>query len=155
MIRCKIINFLFRVFPVRAFQGFLIKTHFEGCQDCQNSLAKLEETRLFFTMKENTDEMINLWPGIRESLSEGSERKFRTPFVQKWKWALSAASLTVLIVTGFWYLNRVNSTEIAFRQDSDQSFQINYLKVREKPAGTYVYEPIDSEMIIVWAEILP
>jgi hypothetical protein len=155
MIRCKIINFLFRVFPVRAFQGFLIKNHFEKCPDCQNSLAKREEARLFLVKEEQTSEMVNLWPGIREKLCEGSGEKFRTPFIQKWKWALSAAVLAVCILTGLWYLNRSGSTKLAFQQDLDQPFQINYLKVGEKPAGAYVYESQDSEMMFVWAEILP
>ena len=155
MIRCKIINFLFRVFPVRAFQGFLIKNHFEKCPDCQNSLAKREDARLFLVKEEQTGEMVNLWPGIREKLKEGSGEKIRTPFIQKWKWALSAAGLFVFLCTGFWYLNRSGSTKMAFQQDLDQPFQINYLKVGEKSAEPFVYESSDSDMTFVWAEILP
>jgi len=143
------------VFPVRAFQGFLIKNHFEKCPDCQNSLAKLEDARLFLVKEEKASEMVSLWPGISEKLCEGSEKKIRTSFFPKWRWALSAVGLTVFILTGFWHLNRTDSIEMALQQDLDQPFKINYIKVKEKPAGTYVYETPDSEMIIVWAEILP
>ena len=152
MIRCKCINFLFRMFPVRAFQGFLIKNHFEKCPNCQNSLAKVEEAHLFLVNEEKTNDMLSLWPGISEKLCEGSGEKSRTTFFPRWRWALSAAGLTVFILTGFWYLNRNDSIEMALQQEQ---FEINYIKVEEKPAGTYVYEPQDSEMIIVWAEILP
>ena len=155
MIRCKFINLLFRVLFFRAFQSFLIKNHFEKCPDCQNSLAKLEETQLFLVKEKKTDEMVNLWPGIKAELFEDSPRKIRNPFIQRWKWALSAASLTVFILTGFLYLNRTNSSELVFQQDLDQSLKINYLKVGEQPAEPFVSEPQDSEMIIVWAEILP
>ncbi len=155
MIRCKLINFLFRVFPVRAFQGILIKHHFEKCADCQNSLVKAEDARLFLVNEEKVREMVNLWPGINEKLCEGSEGKIRTPFFPKWRRALSAAGLTVFILTGFLYLNRPDSTEIASQQGQDQSFKINYIKVEEKPAEFYVYEEQDSELITVWAEILP
>jgi len=155
MIRCRLINFLFRVFPFRAFQGFLIKNHFEKCPDCQNSLVRAEDARLFLVKEEKAREMINLWPGISEKLCEGSGEKLRTPFFLKWRWVLSAAGLAVFIFTGVWYFNRPDSTEMAFQQSLDQAFKINYIKVEEKPAGAYVYEPQDSEMIIVWAEILP
>jgi hypothetical protein len=156
MIPCKFINLLFSVFPVRAFQGFLIKNHFEKCPHCQNSLVKAEELRLIFVKEENAFEMARIWPGIREKLYEGSEGKNRKSFFPRWRWALSSAVLTVLVLTGFLYLNGPDSTKMAFQQDLDQPFQINYIKVEEKPAGTYVYEPEDSEMIFVWAEeILP
>jgi len=140
------------MFPVRAFQGFLIKNHFEKCPNCQNSLAKVEEAHLFLVNEEKTNDMLSLWPGISEKLCEGSGEKSRTTFFPRWRWALSAAGLTVFILTGFWYLNRNDSIEMALQQEQ---FEINYIKVEEKPAGTYVYEPQDSEMIIVWAEILP
>ena len=152
MIRCKCINFLFRLFPVRAFQGFLIKNHFEKCEECRNLLAKREDAHLFFVKDEKILEMVNLWPGIREKLSEDSGQKNRTSFFPKWRWALSAASLTVFIFAGFLYLNRNNSIKMALQQEQ---FEINYIKVEEKPAGTYVIEPPDSEVIIVWAEIVP
>lgn len=152
MIRCKFINLLFRMFPVRAFQGFLIKNHFEKCPNCQNSLAKVEEAHLFLVKEEKTNDMLSLWPGISEKLCESSGEKSRTLFFPRWRWAISAAGLTVFILTGFWYLNRTNNIEVTLRQEQ---FEINYLKVKEKPAGAYVYEPQDSDMIIVWAEILP
>ena len=152
MIRCKFINFLFRVIPFRAFQGVLIKNHFEKCPDCQNSLVKVEEAHLFLVKEEKTLEMVNLWPGISEKLCEGNGEKSRATFFPRWRWAISAAGLTVLILTGFWYFNRTNNLEMVLRQEQ---LEINYIKVEEKPAGAYVYEPQDSEMIIVWAEILP
>lgn len=152
MIRCKLINFLFRVLPFRAFQGILIKHHFEKCPNCQNSLVKAEEARLFLEKEEKVREMISLWPGISEKLCEGSGEKVRTSFFPKWRWAISAAGLMIFILTGFLYLNRPSSLAVASEQDQ---FQINYIKVEEQPAGTYVFESQDSEMIIVWAEILP
>lgn len=155
MIRCKLINFLFRVFAVRVFQSILIKHHFEKCADCQNSLVKAEEARLFLVKEEKALEIVNLWPGISEKLCEDTREKIRTPFFPKWRWALSAAGLTIFILTGFLYLNRPDSTEMASQQGLDQSFKINYIKVEEKPAETYVYETQDSDLITVWAEILP
>ncbi len=152
MIRCKLINFLFRVLPFRAFQGILIKHHFEKCPSCQNSLVKAEDARLFLEKEEKVREIVNLWPAISEKLCEGSGGKIKTPFFPKWRWALSAAGLMLFIFTGFLYLNRPDSLAAASEQDQ---FQINYIKVEEKPAGTYVYESEDVEMITVWAEILP
>lgn len=157
MIRCKIINFLFRVLPFRAFQGILIKHHFEKCPNCQNSLVKAEDARLFLELEkeEKSSEMVNLWPGISEKLCEGSGEKVRTSFFPKWRWAFVAAGLTIFIFTGFLYLNRPGSLAVASELGLDQQFQINYIKVEEKPAGAYVYELPDAEMITVWAEILP
>lgn len=155
MIRCKLINFLFRVFPIRIFQGFLIEYHFERCPDCQDLLAKREETQPLLVEEEKARELVSLWPGISAQLCKESEVKTRPSFVPKWKWALSAAGLTVLILFGFWSFNRPGSMEMSFEQELDQPFKINYIKVEEMPAGAYVYEPQDSEMIIVWAERLP
>ena len=155
MIRCKVNNLLFRLFPVRSFQGFLIKKHFDHCTECQKTVAKKEEAHLFLVGEEKAGEMVRLWPGINERLGEDKPAKARTVFFPRWRWALSAVALAVIMLTGLWYVNITNQTDLAVQMGGDMPFEINYIKIEEKPAGAFVYEPQDSEMIIVWAEILP
>ena len=37
-------------------------------------------------------------------------------------------------------------------EDLVESFQINYIRVENKPAHAYIYWPQGTEMVIVWAE---
>ncbi|MGD2295500.1 MAG: hypothetical protein PVF22_06655 [Candidatus Aminicenantes bacterium] len=155
MIRCKVINFLFNVFPVKALRGFLIKIHFEKCPDCTESLAEIEETQTLFIPEEKTKDLVNLWPGIKAKLCEVEELKPRPHFWPRWRWALGAAGLTVFLMAGFWLLTGPEGPEMALQSSAEDQLQINYIKVEEKPAGAIVYEPPDSNMVIVWAERTP
>lgn len=155
MIRCKFINFLFAVFPVKAFQGFLIKNHFEKCPRCLESQLLVDEAKALFLSEEEAMDLINVWPGIVPKLCEESAEKVRPSFWLRWRWAMGVAGLALFILVGFWFMQTPDSVELALQAPAEEQLQINYIKVEEKPAGAIVYEPQDSEMIIVWAERTP
>jgi hypothetical protein len=155
MIRCKLINLLFNVFPFKALQGFLIKNHFEKCPDCSKLLAGIEEARPLFFHEDEAEKGANIWPGLRTKICEVEETRVKPSFWLRWRWALGAACLSGFILVGFWFVQRPVDVAMTVQTGPDENLQINFIKVAEKPAGAIVYEPKDSDMIIVWAERTP
>ena len=155
MIRCKLYHFLFTVFPVKALQGFLIKNHFEDCPDCKDLLLEPDEARTLFVSEDKAPEMDHVWLKIRRKLCEETTQSPRPSLWPRWKWAAGAIGLALFIFVSFWFIPRPAELDLNLAADTEQKLQINYVKVEEKPAGAIVYEPQDSEMIIVWAERTP
>ena len=60
-----------------------------------------------------------------------------------------------LMAVGYWTVRKPGEPEVAFRALSEDQIQINFIKVEEKPAGTLIYQPPDSETIYVYAHKPP
>ena len=118
-------------------------------------LVEREEAQTLFGWEEPAGDTIDLWPGIQPRLNETEESRVRSNFVFRWKWAFSAACLSLFILAGFWFVRGPGKVDLASWPGAEEKIQINYLKVEEKPAGAYVFQPQDSEMIFVWAVRTP
>ena len=155
MISCKFYHFLFHTFPLKVFQGFLIKAHFEKCPTCLEELVELEETQAIFVREIEANERISLWPGIQAGICQDKRKKVIPRFLFRWKWALSTACLILVIAAGYWSFSRPGAQDIAYRAMTEYQIQINYINIEEKPAGAFVNHSPDSETFFVWAERTP
>jgi hypothetical protein len=156
MIRCKFIHFLFNAFPVKFFQGFLVKRHFEKCPSCLEELVELEEAQAIFDRGVEANERIPLWPGIQAGICGDKRKKAIPRFLFRWKWAFSAACLILVIAVGYWSIDQAGEQETAFRAMTEDQIQINYINIEEKPAGAFVvYQSQDSETIYIYADRTP
>jgi hypothetical protein len=115
-------------------------------------LVELEEAQTLFIREKPVEEGTNLWPKIQVGLCQAEEKRFFPRYVARWKWALGAACLTFVLLAGYWIAQRPGGSESVIPSLTEEQFQINYIRVEEKPAGAYVYQPQDSEIIFVWAE---
>lgn len=156
MISCKFYHFLFHTFPLKVFQGFLIKAHFEKCPSCLEELVELEEAQAIFIREVEANERIPLWPGIQAGICDDKRKKMIPRFLFRWKWALSTACLILVIAVGYWSFSRPGAQDIAYRAMTEDQIQINYINIEEKPAGAFVvYQPPDSETIYIYADRTP
>ncbi len=150
MFRCRMVNFLFSIFPFKIWQNFLLQKHIQNCPACQENLASLEETKSLLIQEEEVGGLERLWPKVKLQLTKEKrkERLFRLP---RWGWAVGAAFLLIAIVLGIWFYQLAPPGKTP-EEDITSPFQIKYIRIYDKPARTYLFQPQDSNMIIIWAE---
>ncbi len=158
MWRCKLVDILDRLVPLKAWRGYLIEKHRERCPRCLALLASREEARRFLVRADDVVPGLDLWPSLRKALARtqplGGPAAAVPAFVRKR--ALALAGAVLLAVFGLWFLR----SGISVRTDrtaasSDDGFKINYIRIGGEPATAYIYQPKGTDMVVVWAERNP
>lgn len=155
MISCRLVNVLFDLFPWKGGRGFLIRRHLGSCPRCQARLASLEEVRELIVRPEDVGRPTFLWARLMPKLSEElpARRLAGAFFRVGWRAAAVAASFLVLAAAGLWLMK--NTGPSARRIDAPPGsarFELNYVRIQGETARTFVYQPRDSSVIVVWAQ---
>jgi len=74
MFRCRMVNFLFSIIPLRIGQDFLLRKHIRNCASCQENLASLEEIKSLLIQEAEVGDLEGLWPKVEVQLAK-EERK--------------------------------------------------------------------------------
>lgn len=151
MFKCKLINILFYIFPLKIWQDFLICCHFEHCRSCQQKIASKEEAKTILAGESQIENSDRFWLKIKPRLAK-TEKKAKFAFRPWLKWAAATALMAAAVITFVWMYSLKTPAKNASGQNQGKRFQINYLRVENKPARAFIYKPQDSTMIIVWAE---
>ena len=155
MFRCKVIDFLIKAFPLKVWQDFLIHNHIQKCPVCQTQLASVEEIGPFLIQEDEIGSTERLGFAIKARLSEkrGEKRIVHRPRPRmRWAWPAVIAALIAAAVLGVWLYTVLTPGKGPGDEGLVERFQINYIRVENKPAHAFVYWPQGTEMIIVWAE---
>lgn len=155
MFRCKVIDFLIKTFPLKVWQDFLIRHHIQKCPACQTQLASVEEAKPFLRQEDEVGSTDRLGFAIKARLREkrGEKRIVHLPRPRmRWAWTAGIAALITVAVLGVWLYTVLTPAKVPGDEDLVERFQINYIRVENKPARAYVYWPQGTEMVIVWAE---
>lgn len=155
MFRCKMVNFFFGLLPLKIWRGFLVRRHIESCPSCQARLTSREEVRSLLVEKDGLTSAQQLWHGIEAGLEtrpETKEREARLLGWKRWRWAAVAAGLFIVGLTSFWLFKGYQQEITMSGGEASERFRINYLRVDNKPAQAYLYQPRESNMIIIWVE---
>ena len=150
MFRCKIIDFLFRIFPVKFWQDYLIRRHIQECRDCADKLANVEETKALLVQESEVEGLEGIWPAVRDE-SKKEERAARLSLWPRLRWAVGAAAMVTVVVIGIWIYS-ILIKKVPLEEPFVEKFKVNYINIENRPAKAYVYQPHGSDMIIVWAE---
>ena len=151
---CKMVDFLYSAIPLRPFRDFLIRRHMEACPLCQARLASRGEARGLFVASDKVGDTEGLWSRIFSRVGPATELPDPEPASAGagWRWAAAAATAAVVAVTGFWLLREVERP--GFGPDSIAAavrFEIDYVNVGGAPAQTFVYQPLGTDTVFVWA----
>ena len=151
MLRCKIIQFLLSIIPLKIWQDFLLHSHVYKCEACRGKLASLDEVKALLYQESDVENFREIWPAVRGGITdEKVERKGYFPF--RLKWALTTASFMILVIMGILFYSILLRNGGLVEQDRSGKFQINSIRIGNEPATPFLYQPQDSDMIIVWAE---
>jgi hypothetical protein len=151
MLRCKIIQFLSTVIPLKVWQDFLLHSHVDRCETCRSKLATREEVKSVLYQESDVEDFREIWPAVEAGINiKKAEKKGFFPIGLKW--ALPAALLALLIVAGIVFTPILQRNGGSGEQNQGAKFQINSIRVGNEPATPFLYQPQDSDMIIIWAE---
>jgi len=150
MFKCRFIDFLFSVLPIKRWQDFLVRRHIQNCAACRNKLATTEEARQLLVSESEIENLEGVWPAIKLRMDE---RKGQKPQAQRrWRWALATAFLFIVLVGAVWLYLAFEPGKGSPEQPFAEQFQINSIEIDNKPAQAFVYHPRDSKTYFVWVE---
>lgn len=151
MFLCKFTYFWLSIFPFKPWQDFLVRAHIHKCPACQDQLASLEEVKALLIHESDVQSSRDLWPDVKSAIIERKPEK-RAFLAGYARWVFAAAGLLAILIAGsLFYTVLVQNGGLTVREEGAR-FQINYLRVGDESATPYLYQPKDSDMIIVWAE---
>jgi hypothetical protein len=157
MASCKTANALYRLVPVGIIRRVLIHAHMEHCPHCQARLISRSEAAGLFVRPENAGGTDELWRRLAARSEVESPGGLR-PLQSRPRWAVFAAASVLLVfaAASFWLMRGVRTAETrAALAPPTATFEIDYVRVGGAPAQAYVYQPRESDMIIVWVEKNP
>jgi hypothetical protein len=158
MASCRTVEFLYRAFPLRVFRDRLIRTHLETCEHCRARLLSREEARSLFVRPGDVEPIDGLWRMIADQAVRLPAAPVRASGrrAPRLRWATAAAAALIVVVTGFWLLDQVQKAgpdaESAAR---DAGFRLEYVHIGGAPAQTFVFKPLGSDTVFVWAQRAP
>lgn len=153
MLRCRVIDILFRLCPLAKWSDFLIRHHVEICSACRVKLASKEEARFLFIQGPEAGNLDRLWPAIATRISRQevrTEREMKKPAVRP-GFRLAAAALILAGITALWLIRDFSPGPISEVEEPSGRFQVNYINVENEPARAVIFTPWDSHVIIIWA----
>ena len=151
MLRCKIALFLFSLFPFKFWQDFLIRSHIQKCEQCMSRLASRDEAKALIVQQEDVEDFHDIWPAIKSGIVETKPGR-KADFSFHRGWAFAVVCFVVVCLAGILIFNFLPQNRTLMDQEGESRFRINSIRVGDEPATPFVYQPKDSDMILVWAE---
>jgi len=158
MLRCRLIDLFYSILPLKIWRDFLIRGHIEQCPFCQAKLTSREAARSLMMTEDHVSLEDSLWPQVQAgvvSSKGGRARENRLLSQKRWRWAAAAAGLFIAGLASFWLLKGYRTEDMANGGKSPDRFRINYIKIEDKPAQAYLYQPGESDLIIIWVQKSP
>lgn len=151
MFRCKLVNFLISLFPFHKWQDFLIRTHVQKCEICASQMASRDEAKALIIQEDDVKHFRDLWPAIRTGVADRKPEKKALFFLDR-KWVFATTGFVALFLAGFLFYSLLFQSGTVGEQEGKVKFQINSIRVGDEPATPFLYQPKDSDMILIWAE---
>lgn len=151
MLKCRLIDFLFAVFPLKLWQGFLIRRHIQKCPNCLRKLADADEVKPLLIQENETGSLEGIWPAVRDGL--GQDRgEVRIPLWRQRKWVYASGLLVAALAGLIWLYSVFFQGRSPSQEPFAEQFQINFIEIENEPAQAYVFHPQDSNTYFVWVE---
>lgn len=151
MLHCKFTHLLISLFPFRFWQDFLIRTHVQKCGACMSKMASRDEVKALIIQEDDVKDFRDLWPAVKSGVAAKKPEK-KALFSLNRQWVFAVTGLVALFLAGFLFYSRFFQNGILSEQEGEARFQINSIRVGDEPATPFLYQPKDSDMILIWAE---
>jgi hypothetical protein len=116
-----------------------------------NQVASQDEVRALIIQQDDVGGFSDLWPAIKSGVIEKNKRMEIRDFSHR-RWAFAALGVMTVLLAVFLFYTVFFQNGILLKQEGKARFQINSIRVGEEPATPFIYQPKDSDMILVWAE---
>lgn len=154
--KCKIYGWLFRFIPLKRWQAFLIKFHFNRCPDCGAKIEIDKNIESVFFSARDFQQQSDLWPEVKRKIQHPTREQKpvrsgpkRFPAL-RWQWvsaALVLIGITILIPR----LLVKKSMEIR-KIDTAENIIVKSVKFNNRPAKTYFFQTSNPKRLIIWVQ---
>jgi hypothetical protein len=148
---CKILEVLFKVVPLRPWQGFLIRRHMEHCPLCRARLAGREEARRVLFSEDDIQGLGSFWPSVRTRLSRPVSAPRAWGRALRMRLAAAAATTVLAVALGVLFFRGFTVQRAAPPLPAEEKFEVDYVKVGGEPADSYIVKSREPRMTLVWA----
>ena len=154
--KCKIYSWLFRFFPLKRWQAFLIKCHFNQCPDCREKIETDKNIESVFFSARDFQQQSDLWPEVKREIQHSTREQKPVRSVPKrfptlrWQWisaALVLIGMTILIPQ----LLFKGNIEIR-KSDTAENIIVKSVKFNNRPAKTYFFQTSNPKRLIIWVQ---
>jgi len=153
---CRLYKLLYKLFPVKSFQSFLIEKHFSICSSCQKETEIESNLKDMLAVPSWIAEDESIWPQIREKLysqrkkSIKAEKTLKPFFFTRWKWV--AVGLVLVVAVGVVLMVHTNiqrkSAEVEALMRETPRVLIKHAEIEGKKARAYIYQT--PEISFIW-----
>lgn len=149
---CRICEGIYEKAPFGFIRGLLIRGHMGNCPVCRAGLASPEEALSVLAQARDFEERAGIWTAVRSRLKRETNLAPDHAGFPLLRW-ISAAGMVVAISAGAFWLYMNSSADAPLGSSASSGlFRLDDLKVGGKPARAVIYQPRDSDMVVVWAE---
>jgi hypothetical protein len=149
---CRVVEFMSRFLPARAWKGNLLERHVGRCPSCQARLALRDEARAYVIGSAPDGSSGSFWPAVEAGIRETApsmESRPRT-ILRLWK-----PSVALLAMAGALVLIRLASRQpkpvgTASPGTSIEGFRLDSVEIQGRPAQALVFQPRDSRITFIW-----
>ncbi len=152
MIGCRWSELLFRVLPVKAWRGRLLARHVDGCPACRQELASLEEAGRFAIRPESAGPGGSFWPAVQAGIERRRTEGRRSVLMTRRPW-LYAAGISATAAVAVFVVLTLRSPKpggSARPEPAAQEFRLDSIELGGAPARAYLYQPRDSDLLMIW-----
>ena len=154
MIRCKVFHMWVAVLPFNSLRDLMIRRHMGRCPSCGETLASREEVRRILIQEGDIGNLDGLWPGLERKLKDRIKRDSRSGRRKGWVLGFTAAGALAGLLAGVLIFN-IFLTRFSPSHRQGGSFEIHHIRVDNQPARTFIVQPPETGMILVWADKSP
>ncbi len=130
---------------------FFIRSHIQKCERCMSQMASREEVKALLIQEKDVEDFRDLWPAIMNGMT-GKKLEKKAIHSTNRRWAFAVAGVFAIFLAGYLLFTTLSQNGTILDQEGDARFQINSIRVGDEPATPFLYQPKDSNMILVWAE---
>jgi hypothetical protein len=157
----KLVNFAYRILPFSAWKDWLLRHHIDHCPACREQLVSREEARRLLVQAHELGDLGGLWPSVRIKLGKRAKKAGegglpKPALVKIWRLAVpGVVVLLVAVALNFWLLQKprpeISGLGGGPGSAETEQVQIHYVRIENEPAQTFIFQPRDSNILIVWA----
>lgn len=154
--KCKLYGWLFRIFPLKRWQAFLIKFHFNQCPDCGEKIEINKNIEPIFFSARDFQQQSDLWPEIKTKIEQPpvalKQRIFPSKHspILRWQWITAT-----LVLIGMAVL--IPNLILRKREENPKrtvagNIIVKSIKSNNRPAKTYFFQTGNPKRLIIWVQ---
>jgi len=154
--KCMIYSWLFRILPLKRWQAFLVKFHFNRCPDCGEKIETNKNIKSIFFSDRDFHHQSDLWPEIKRKIDQPSAAPKQSisllkhfPVLQ-WQWITATL---VLIGMAILIPNLIlKKREESLKGTVAKNIIVKSIKFNNRPAKTYFFQTSNPKRLIIWVQ---